>query len=488
VEIDMRVFTRILAAASSMLLAAASTWGADAVRWESDFETAMQKAAQQNRLVLVHFWNDGCPPCKEVDRTVFPDPQVAQAIHASYVPVKVHAGQRADLAQKLGVRAWPTDVILTPRGDKLGQYVSPQQPSQYVQMVQQVAAREPSRGVNTAGGLAQTSGQAAPGTNNHASAYAPQNGVAAAANYAQAAGGEFPLQRPSGLGQPQTPQNDIASTFRPGGNALQQPYPPQQASMQPSYANPYAGPSPYANNNTPPRSEPGRDSTYAGGAFQPSALAPPMNSPYGGVPATPGGALGQARPNAPAATLGAPSANGPGMNAPPFGHSSPFAGQAPHGAPPVHPGQPPMGHVPPGHVGMAPQAVPQAPQFELDGYCVVSLVEQLHLPLEQQRWKKGDARWGAVHRNKTYLFAGPGEQQRFLANPDYYAPILDGHDPVVFLEHGQHVRGRREHGFTHEGKIYMFANEANLQKFWGQRDMYVARVQQAMAADPMLRR
>jgi YHS domain-containing protein len=128
------------------------------------------------------------------------------------------------------------------------------------------------------------------------------------------------------------------------------------------------------------------------------------------------------------------------------------------------------------------QAAPAGPKFALDGYCVVSLVEQLHLPVNQQQWRKGDPRWGAEHRGKLYLFAGPVEQQKFLTNPDYYTPVLSGFDPVLFVEQGHLVEGRREHGFTHEGRIYMFTSEQNLQTFWNSRDMFISRVQQAMNA------
>jgi YHS domain-containing protein len=191
----------------------------------------------------------------------------------------------------------------------------------------------------------------------------------------------------------------------------------------------------------------------------------------------------------------------------PNGNVSPQVGQAPMNSsvngnfqppaqqPPVQ--QPPFGAAPPQQQGYAPPqtvppqqaappqpAAPAGPKFAMDGYCVVSLVEQLHLPVNQQQWRKGDPRWGAEHRGKLYLFAGPAEQQKFLANPDYYTPVLLGFDPVLFVEQAQLIEGRREHGFTHEGRIYMFTSEQNLQKFWNSRDMFISRIQQAMNAPP----
>jgi YHS domain-containing protein len=165
------------------------------------------------------------------------------------------------------------------------------------------------------------------------------------------------------------------------------------------------------------------------------------------------------------------------MNSPLGGSFQLPAMQSPVGAAPPVQQAPPIQQPAP-----IQQAAPAGPKFALDGYCVVSLVEQLHLPVQQQQWRKGDPRWGAVHRGQTYLFATQMEQQKFLANPDYYTPVLSGYDPVQFVEQGQLIEGRREHGFTHDGRIYMFSSEQNLQKFWGSRDMFINRVQQAMNA------
>ena len=52
------------------------------------------------------------------------------------------------------------------------------------------------------------------------------------------------------------------------------------------------------------------------------------------------------------------------------------------------------------------------PSLVLEGYCPVTLTEK-------QQWVLGDHRWGATHRGSMYLFLGPEEQRRFLADPDH---------------------------------------------------------------------
>lgn len=133
--------------------------------------------------------------------------------------------------------------------------------------------------------------------------------------------------------------------------------------------------------------------------------------------------------------------------------------------------QPPQ---PPQPFPTAPVAPPLSdPPIGLDGYCPVQLVEKAV-------WSKGDKRWGAVHRGRTYLFAGQEEQQRFLAAPDRYAPVDSGNDVVLALELGRSVPGTRDHGISFGGRVYLFADEASLERFSKNPKYYAERASQAM--------
>ena len=113
----------------------------------------------------------------------------------------------------------------------------------------------------------------------------------------------------------------------------------------------------------------------------------------------------------------------------------------------------------------APPAAPDPgnPPLALDGYCPVQLSDDMKAG--SAKWTLGDRRWGARHRGRTYLFAGPEQQRRFLADPDRYAAVLSGNDVVLALEQNQTVSGYREHGVLFENRIYLFANEASLGQF-----------------------
>jgi protein disulfide-isomerase len=119
-----------------------------------------------------------------------------------------------------------------------------------------------------------------------------------------------------------------------------------------------------------------------------------------------------------------------------------------------------------------PELPPGSPPLVLEGFCPVSLVEK-------RTWVAGDVRWGAIHHQRTYLFAGESQQQAFLADPDRYAPALDGHDPVLALERSQSVAGNREHGVIFDGRVYLFAGEDTLNVFRHAPERYSIGIRQA---------
>lgn len=116
----------------------------------------------------------------------------------------------------------------------------------------------------------------------------------------------------------------------------------------------------------------------------------------------------------------------------------------------------------------------------MDGFCPVTLVEQM-------KWQKGDPQWGAVHQGQVYLFSSQLEQQKFLADPNRFSPVMSGIDPVAYLGSGQVVPGDRRFGLTYQGTLYLFSSEESLQQFWNEPQRYSAMVRQAMDSQNMRR-
>jgi thiol-disulfide isomerase/thioredoxin/YHS domain-containing protein len=127
------------------------------------------------------------------------------------------------------------------------------------------------------------------------------------------------------------------------------------------------------------------------------------------------------------------------------------------------------------------QLPPGSPPLALDGYCPVTVTEKMV-------WKRGDAAFGALHRGMTYLFVSAAEQQKFLAKPDAYSPIISGHDPVAVVEEAKLVPGKRDIGMKCGDQMILFSSKENYEKFRRDQQRYMIGLQQAMQAGGTMRR
>lgn len=412
------VLTLLTALGTSAASAAES-----AVRWQSDIEAACATAAQTNRLVLVHFWGSNCKPCVRLENTVFTDPQFAAVLEADYVPVKVNVDQFPVTADRYGVRAWPTDVVLMPDGKMAATVRCPQDGVEYARRLRETASSVR----RTHAPIAQTDrGPASAGP------YQPPRDTVA--NYAPREEYSRP-QVAAATVEPAAPENPASADDRRYANDFGAA-PPQDraAAARPDVyadANAARAAAPHMTTREVPIAKPnGEQATNAlpyGGASGATATANPAQSPYGSS----AGAAMDRRP--------APSV-----------------------------AEPPRAQSPTG------QASPQ-PVLCLDGHCPVTL-------METQKWVYGDRRFGAVHRGRLYLFTSAAHQQRFLAEPDRYSPAVSGHDAVAWVEQGQLVRGEIKFGGFYEGYIYLFSSEATLRQFEANPQRYAAPAVQALAA------
>ena len=90
------------------------------IPWARSFDAAKRSARASKKLILIDFYTDWCTYCKKLDRDVFPNPQVIQAMGA-VVPVRLHAEREGQsLAQQFGVSSYPTLLFLDEHGIEAG--------------------------------------------------------------------------------------------------------------------------------------------------------------------------------------------------------------------------------------------------------------------------------------------------------------------------------------------------------------------------------
>lgn len=98
--------------------------------WQSDADRAWQSARTAHRPLLLYFTMAGCVYCRRMERETFADQSVAADIEAKFVAANLTAEKNPDLARRLGVRSYPTTVILSPQAgvlDRIPGYVGPAQ-------------------------------------------------------------------------------------------------------------------------------------------------------------------------------------------------------------------------------------------------------------------------------------------------------------------------------------------------------------------------
>ena len=387
------------------------------ILWQTDVEKAQQLGARHNRLILLHFWSRNCPTCEDLEQGAFRDPSFVTALHTTYIPVKINVDQFPQLRRRYRIRRWPTDVVITASGEELHRGLSRRTTNQYQSLLSAIAQRH--RG---------TRQQLSPVLTN------PVTRVAQIKN--DEPGREEPAVSPAaGLVPPRVTHGvpfDPTTRQAPLATA---------AERQPARVATVPSSTPEEGEWRPVLSRPS-SSTAGNPDFTPrwvEAPRPQAASPPGELP----GELARAVVK---------EASRQATISPVIETEQVLAAELPR------------------HTFAN-------TRLGLGGYCPVTL---LGTSQQAGNWVIGDRRWGVVHRDRLYLFTAAAQRDLFLQDPDRYSPVISGYDPVQLTEHRQLVDGRREYGVTYQGRIYLFASEATLNRFYQSPGKYESTVEIAM--------
>lgn len=116
-----------------------SSNGANAakINWMNgkQFAQAQQLSKQTGKPIMLHFWNERCAPCLALERNVFPNPAVVNAINSQFIAVKVNTFETPEIHRNYGVSQWPWDVFLSPDGRKIASKQSPPTVASYTKQL-----------------------------------------------------------------------------------------------------------------------------------------------------------------------------------------------------------------------------------------------------------------------------------------------------------------------------------------------------------------
>lgn len=92
------------------------------------------------------------------------------------------------------------------------------------------------------------------------------------------------------------------------------------------------------------------------------------------------------------------------------------------------------------------------------GFCLTSL-------LDDNKLRRGDARWTTLYREQTVCFHSEEHLRKFLANPDRYWPVANGQCLVSSQDSGLAALGDPRVGVIWRGKLWFFSDRATQQRF-----------------------
>jgi thiol-disulfide isomerase/thioredoxin len=111
----------------------------NAIAW-LDYETGMEQAEKQNKLVLAVFTASWCPTCRKLEKEVLQDRSVI-AMSRQFICVKVDVDERVDVATKHAVSLLPTTLVLDSIGSEFLRLISFKSPEHYVAELKGALAR-----------------------------------------------------------------------------------------------------------------------------------------------------------------------------------------------------------------------------------------------------------------------------------------------------------------------------------------------------------
>jgi thioredoxin-related protein len=123
---------------SCLLLLVCSAALADEIQWETDFNTALKKAAAQKKPVMVDMYTDWCSWCKVLDEKTYSDPGVIEQ-SKNFINAKIDGDKDTNLVTKYNIRGYPTILFLDHTGKETYRIVGFRPPEDFLPIMKNLA-------------------------------------------------------------------------------------------------------------------------------------------------------------------------------------------------------------------------------------------------------------------------------------------------------------------------------------------------------------
>jgi thioredoxin-related protein len=124
---------------------AATPVHAQSIVWLSDYNAARREAHDKNLPLVIDFSTQSCHWCRQLEATTFRDAGVVKLLGEHFVALRLDGEKDAQIAQALGINAYPTLVFADPNGKVLGKQEGYVKAAEFTQIAQRALASVPPR-------------------------------------------------------------------------------------------------------------------------------------------------------------------------------------------------------------------------------------------------------------------------------------------------------------------------------------------------------
>ena len=445
----------VIAFAISLTSASVTAQGINDIQWLSDVEQAKEMARQENKLVLLHFTAAWSRPCKSLDTYVFKSSAVKKSIASNVIPVKLDADRALNLVNEYDVATVPFDIVITPGGRVVSERRSPSDSENYSKMINGTANASRMLEKEKLGPIAhqhevvknRTLAGQDPMDFRAKGPEAIEVGLPKEGSLMQRRQKAFTDNRSVTKTNPFMGNSSNEQRMASAGSGSRVAVEDLERDQFLRRERNWVAPSTETRRAKPQRIVNERYFASIAATQKPAAAAA---GPF---------SLASTSRQVPKSIHGDFSVNPPATN-------SMLAGVTLGDAPSA------------GLLDLTPTRKPAVnrEKLALKGKCPVTL-------LTEGRWVDGDAQYGIVHRDRTYIFASADMLATFRTNPDKYSPVLAGYDPVVYHENGKLVKGLVENGVfmgrMPDQKVVLFRDSETRSKFQASPKDYMETIRQA---------
>jgi thioredoxin-related protein len=109
-----RVMGKLVLTGSSLFPLAARAAEREGINWHQEMPAAWQSMRDERRPMLLFVTMDGCRHCTRMKSQTYQDERVVGRIRTSFVAAAINGPRQPDVARRLGVRVYPTTLIISP--------------------------------------------------------------------------------------------------------------------------------------------------------------------------------------------------------------------------------------------------------------------------------------------------------------------------------------------------------------------------------------